>query len=789
MVGDLEVPLRPGPRGQVVHTTTTWLRVFPLGPSQRHDNLARLHHYLDLLLAGDESVVVEARWRSAIGEGGSRHDALGGAAAPLPRWEARSLLGDVIDNVRSLSTETTSTDVSDRLDRFKALFVLPWEALRRSLDPPPDGREQVAAAVTLSLRFVRYGGTLHIHLGLSQWSRLPKMLEGLPVEGRPDPEAMLGTVIGSFRTVAGRWQTSVGSHFWMTPYVVDRRPYRPPAYWAVAPELLRLRGPERRAFFRLAISALPEHCAVRGVEVNGGIEVWRRVKRRRAGGFRPLYLLSATRGASDNDVREAIEAISEIEARVAHSLWDAEGELQCDRQLLRAYESAVRGGSDIWDRLAMHIPSARSRELARVHRQLRLVHQTLLQGVSDVEDVATHVDEVEQEVGTAHIEARRRFEGALAETPGKSGGLGLLEAILNTGFSADLSHLVHEVSHVADRVRQRYTQLFAAVSGATDDRRVREFDVLQRWNVVLALTLAAAVVGFVATLGSDLVTDWRVVVAAVLGSALALGVIGLYVYRVVSRSARIGTSRLTDSLERTRQLLAACSTVELSLADSHLTKGWTAGPANPTEAEVLVRQRRHWLVEDERLARRFAEEWDDSVRHRFAGGPRATTEGRDRPGVEDALSRSTAEDVTVLEDRTGRWALQTLLTTERPRRLFSPAALPRLALLYRYLDCLRRHPEWVTGGEQHVDSVWVGGMAAPIEDGEVVATLLWAYPNLTRDDAERLVRDVGEAIMRTTKTVRHPPSADDVLEIIDRHLVTEGDRPSDHAPAVPADSR
>ncbi|MGH3655109.1 MAG: hypothetical protein ACRDUA_00470, partial [Micromonosporaceae bacterium] len=62
---------------------------------------------------------------------------------------------------------------------------------------------------------------------------------------------------------------------------------------------------------------------------------------------------------------------------------------------------------------------------------------------------------------------------------------GLAAALTETGLSAHVKREAGEIADEAGRVKGAYEDLLGAIAHAFDERRVREFDVLQKFNFLL----------------------------------------------------------------------------------------------------------------------------------------------------------------------------------------------------------------------------------------------------------------------------------------------------------------
>jgi hypothetical protein len=604
------------------------------------------------------------------------------------------------------------------LDRDRALALL---------DPARRTDVRSPFVVVLDFRFRLVQQRLTCRLNVSVWSHTPR-----------SPNHCPGTAerIGTGNLVAPRFRASAitvcgGITGWLRAerhYVPETlrvfdRPYRAPVFWvancrqapstpaaAFLTEPGSAAGADLTELTRQLLLGEPDERGTAVSVLDGELLTLRRFVTDGRDDV-PHYLMlpgrtvprPARRPDQENWIREVIRFLTDVETDAATELFDAQSELEIWDNHLQVYQRVVDRGTSLWDGLAGHLVQHRAQALARVHRSVELIHQTLLQGVADVDNVSTAVAASESRIPRALRTLQEVYDRELTEfTP--RGHTGLLQAVVHEGHFADVRSRATEIQRFSTRVSRNYRDLVQAISDAFDERRVRETDALQR--TTFALGLFVGLVGLVTVLdttfalqlpaGENLAllrgTAWG------LGGLLTLGLLlGLGTWL---RSGRLGTRGYRRSYRLVWDLLRLCSTDHLSTVARRLD------PAQrPLQIDDLVglerlteraraqqaEQAAAWAEIDARLARRYAALWDRVSGHdgdvrvppdrrgRWVDGPDA--DPADPPTVWRAR-RQARRDLRQLTLMIEKWSLRTFLIAERPL-LMCRANLPRLTVLYR----------------------------------------------------------------------------------------------------------
>jgi cytochrome P450 len=515
---------------------------------------------------------------------------------------------------------------------------------------------------------------------------------------------------------------------------VFERPYRPPVFWMVAPRdaeatdagdyLTDRHRPflTRASRALLDIRDLRQHGVARSV-VDSELLIVRRftpddrdaradvpryllVPGRPAGRTLPVALSARDRWLRENlslqedRMRRLVTGLAEFEAEAAARLFDIESDLEILDNHLSVYGEVANRGGVLWDGMAAHLLHHRGRQLAKVHRSIELVHQTLLQGVADVDAVRTEVDQRRSRITQAGDGLRARMENDLREAP-LPNAPHLVDAVTRAGLFAGVSRRADEIKGVADRVAQDYRDLVQAIADAFDERRVRETDMLQRTTFAVGLTLG--LVGIVTVLDTtiDLQVQW--LDPGLTGALYTVRLIGLLLLVVLAaglvkwvRLGHLGSKRYRSCYREVWDVLRFCSTDHLQTVAERIDRDHDAPPVphRPGVEEldelsaVLDRRRRAaafaWDRLDRHLARRYAQAWDrvstmpGDVRHDAAD---AVPTLRDAPLTRAARRRAILRARDNLASMIEKWSLRTFLVTERPRAMWR-LGLPRLTMLY-----------------------------------------------------------------------------------------------------------
>ena len=135
----------------------------------------------------------------------------------------------------------------------------------------------------------------------------------------------------------------------------------------------------------------------------------------------PRYLVHPDNALSPEHreaaVREFIYAVTNVETAIAIDMYDISTDLDIDARLIDNYAFTVREASAIWDELSMHLVAARGAKLNYAHERAELLHQVLLQGTADLEEVQTNVRRHIAEIDQALDRHLDEYDRKLTERP------------------------------------------------------------------------------------------------------------------------------------------------------------------------------------------------------------------------------------------------------------------------------------------------------------------------------------------------------------------------------------
>ncbi|ETK36672.1 NADP-dependent oxidoreductase [Microbispora sp. ATCC PTA-5024] len=387
-------------------------------------------------------------------------------------------------------------------------------------------------------------------------------------------------------------------------------------------------------------------------------------------------------------LRSAVAGLLTLETLAAAGN-DIRDQLEVWREHAVIYQHAARTTGALWDGVASHLPIRRWIRLHRAHRAVELIHLTLLQGMADLADVSSHVDEGVSRLQRLEHLADERFTATLGWA-----GRGLREALDDVSHFTDLRRFGERAGNVAERATEQYKNLLESISHAFDERRVRELEVLQRAGFWLSVAVGAfAVLTFLDFFmenknkmpassfwmsGRELgVGAWGIL------AVLALGVLGSWGYSLWSR--RMGTRWFHRTFRELEWYLRLSSTHELELVRGR------------------IRAPEDWEEHDRDLANRFADLWDaskDKAERSSSSRPRVPRRARRSSGLLACLDAKwvtlwgmwwTGRDLTTQSRDIEALIVRTLLLAERTPTL-RRYGLPRLTLLHRH--CGRLPSNW-----------------------------------------------------------------------------------------------
>ncbi|MGH8884071.1 MAG: hypothetical protein ACRDYX_02625 [Egibacteraceae bacterium] len=604
------------------------------------------------------------------------------------------------------------------------IYLDPQRAAKLARGPAP-GPSMVPASACIDLRFREHLDRYWLYATLSVWTYKPSSVKHAPA--LPTHETGEGpwkvTELDDWRvyaeTLRKGFKARVLEHFPPAETKILDREHRPPRFWfaqgdglPATPEAADPISNDVKALARLVLKT-PD---VRGAGVAAGVIGDQMLVLRRfvpdAGGELPCYLVIPFRGsavAQEDEARWLVGTLTDLEASAAAQLFEVATDLDLYAGHLRAYEAVVHQAKVLWDQLALYLPVARG---SRIHKLIELVHQTLLQGIADLDQVAIQASEAARKVERAASDLKDEFDRTFTERPLPDERSiryrqSVRSSLTQAGYFDKAARQAERVRKDAEQVQRTYDTLLKGITCAFDERRVRRIDVLQRVGIVFAILVV--VFGFVPEALNAVFTIWggheqspdRLVALA--GGALAAMVLffvaGTWVYLWKQRLSTLGSRRFRRRHKQLRKFLASCATDRLTrLRDAGWKRVQAAldDPADETRKwENIIKE---WEGFDRALARQCAELLDKLARDKRAQPP------TDKPPRPKDLSR-----------RVERWALKALLVTERPRQ-FWRFPLLRLTFLYRFYPMMR--------GELRSSSIPAAdeGVASDVDFNRAVST-------------------------------------------------------------------
>jgi hypothetical protein len=147
----------------------------------------------------------------------------------------------------------------------------------------------------------------------------------------------------------------------------------------------------------------------------------------------------------EDRIRRTVTFPTDLETDAADELWDTQSELEIWDNHLQVYQRTVDRGTTLWGGLAGHLLQHRGPTLDRTHQAVELVHQTMLQGVADVDEVSTLVDAARSRIPRASETLAGVYDRQVTErTPPDR--LGLLRAITREGHFAATGGRAEEIA-------------------------------------------------------------------------------------------------------------------------------------------------------------------------------------------------------------------------------------------------------------------------------------------------------------------------------------------------------
>ena len=359
------------------------------------------------------------------------------------------------------------------------------------------------------------------------------------------------------------------------------------------------------------------------------------------------------RGLQEEATANCVTILTDLEAYAASQLGGIDSRMRTRENHLRIYQGVAEQAGTLWDALARLLPDARSERLETVHRSIEMIHQTLLQGVAELDQLSRSIEGALSHIEATADEITDRFDRELAQPA--HGREEALRESLRGGYIDRLRRYVGEASGSAARVTDSYRMLLDTIGLAFDERRVREGDRMQKASTWLAVAFGVLGLSGVAqatlplpAINGVLVWGVQIFLWLVTSAVVAASV---YQFNKLRGAGRVASHAFERRYRIVREFLADVSTdrLETFQREQRLPGG------NPAP-------RQGWQQLDEELSDEFIAAWAIA---------------------DEAEAAELADyDAAALRTRVESWTLRTLMLTERPRD-FGRYSLPYLTCLYR----------------------------------------------------------------------------------------------------------
>ena len=359
------------------------------------------------------------------------------------------------------------------------------------------------------------------------------------------------------------------------------------------------------------------------------------------------------RGLQEEATANCVTILTDLEAYAASQLGGIDSRMRTRENHLRIYQGVAEQAGTLWDALARLLPDARSERLETVHRSIEMIHQTLLQGVAELDQLSRSIEGALSHIEATADEITDRFDRELAQPA--HGREEALRESLRGGYIDRLRRYVGEASGSAARVTDSYRMLLDTIGLAFDERRVREGDRMQKASTWLAVAFGVLGLSGVAqatlplpAINGVLVWGVQIFLWLVTSAVVAASV---YQFRKLRGAGRVASYAFERRYRIVREFLADVSTdrLETFQREQRLSGG------NPAPQQS-------WQELDEELSDEFIAAWAIA---------------------DEAEAAELADyDAPALRTRVESWTLRTLMLTERPRD-FGRYSLPYLTCLYR----------------------------------------------------------------------------------------------------------
>jgi hypothetical protein len=684
----------------------------------------------------------------AAGSGTWLHDARDDERDAPPtvplRWVGADQAGSALDDLRRRVELTWRNSYRHRLPRAGAALAGAMGQIRHRIYFTDAAARRVFGidieshpfVVLLDLRFRYLLGHLQLHLSASVWNFTPRHPYHLPpgIAEIPPPKTDLVQVRDTFADIATRVEAFFARHLVPTELSVHLRHFTLPQFWVAASmprradpaEYLELDAGRTRRLVRTFLrSRDPRGTVASRSVIDGCLLTLRRVRRvdQRVGEDQyvesdvPTYLILPSSGLGESPrsdaetelaTANAITALSDLEAETAARLFEVEAELDICRNHMAMYNAAAERAGFLLDALSTHLLIRRGRQLDKAHRQVDLLHQTLLQAVADLAHVTVLIRARASEIFDAAQAVRDDFDDKATEFVPWPGVQGVRAALTETGLFEAANRSAQDRLAEADRVKNNFDDLLRAIASAFDERRVREFDQIQKASALLAVALGALSIVTVFNYNNPVpnfpsfVPDGLALTTGAWVNLIAVVsvVVGLIWFLRVLRVGRLGSASFRDEYDgrdrARRQALQGRSPTDPSrpVGWSRHTRVWQIMLETSTDnLDRLVARGNNdngsdgpvdWDRLDIEFAASFANIWDR--RRRDDGLVSARTQASEEAQTRRHFTSDT--DIEHIGYQIEQWAVQALLFTERARRMYR-YRLPVLTCLYRCCGLIR----------------------------------------------------------------------------------------------------
>lgn len=676
-----------------------------------------------------------------------RHEGRDGNAdtSYVPSAEARRFIGQTeteLDHHREqlrLDSARLTSEPRRRMDALRHRIFFDAERVAAVTGTSPGS---VPFWVLLDMRFSSRFDQLRCHASISVWSAPPIYGQHRPDEvadeggGAPVSLAECKPV---FETVAVNIEALLED--FLSPLIlrVYRRDYLMPTFWVAVPlqplvdamkyldskvvaepeSVSWLEWTSQRTYEVLGLSDALDHDVTRSV-LNGMFLVLRRVIRTDFEEWRdgsqhvPTYLvLPGTRDLSrdnaavppsqetlsrwkhvEKEAADLINDLTDLEAELADLLLFHTRELEIWSNHLRVYNRVVERGSVLWDALSTHLMIRWGAPFERAHDAVDMIHQVLQQAVADLRLIATLTEQTVARIGEVANTVQDKYDQNIGEH-NRPDEEGLRAALTVTGLFGRTVRLGQEVTGRAERAKTAFDDLLRAISGAFDERRIRELDGTQKAGLLVGVF--AGLFGLVTVIDAtvnmkpdDLVWifgDSEIFRAAAFWSTwglgflviLALTLLGVQVLQI----GKLGTREFRELYHGRNFRAWVRSWFRRKPASFRRTGGlWKFLKDTSTDSQKRLRidheearvdvWTKAWLDHDRQCAKELAVIWDKAL---------------NLPDAE--RSDQYQKDIKGLSHLIEQWGTHCLILTERAR-VMHWFDLPNLTCLYRCCTNIKR---------------------------------------------------------------------------------------------------